>query len=128
MKKLLSVLTAFLACAATAGAVEILDVEPGDGTLNDAINQYKGERIYRLQNGYNGYYTLTETINNTGFDLTIIGGGEADADDPKPDMPPTVQTSGPSGTVFAHMFDAYYVLKLRDIYFFKASVDWVFNT
>ncbi len=128
MKKLLSVLTAFLACAATAGAVEILDVEPGDGTLNDAINQYKGERIYRLQNGYNGYYTLSETINNTGFDLTIIGGGQADADDPKPDMPPTVQTSGPSGTVFAHMFDAYDDLTLRDIYFCNASADGIFNT
>jgi hypothetical protein len=108
--------------------MEILDVEPGVGTLNAAIKQYKGDRIYRLKNGYNGYYVLDEIINNTGFDLTIIGGGEPDANDPKPTMPPTLQTSGTGGVPFNYMFQVFSNIILKDIYFSNATADGVFNT
>ncbi len=128
MKKLFLSFLGVFACAMMANAIEILDVEPGEGTLNEAIKQYKGDRIYRLQDGYNGYYLLTEIINNTGFDLTIIGGGTPDADDPKPDMPPTVQTNGVNGVPFNFMIEAYGNVKLDGIYFVNATSDGVFNS
>ena len=128
MKKLFLCLLSLFAGATMANAIEILDVEPGEGTLNAAIKQYKGDRIYRLQDGYNGYYLLTEIINNTGFDLTIIGGGTPDADDAKPDMPPTVQTNGVGGVPFSFMFEAYGNVKLDGIYFVNGTSDGVFNS
>jgi len=116
-----------LACTLLATAQDILDVAPGTGTLNAAIKANGGNKIYRLQNGYNGYYVLDEIINNTGFKLTIIGGGTPDAGDPKPTMPPTVQTSGTGGVPFSYMFTAYDHITLRDIYFNNATADGVFN-
>jgi hypothetical protein len=111
----------------TANAKEILDVAPGVGTLNAAINQYKGDRVYRLKDGYNGYYVLNEIINNTGFDLTIIGGGTPDSGDPKPTMPATLQTSGTGGTPFNYMFNVFANITLKGIYFANATADGVFN-
>ncbi|MBE0654937.1 MAG: T9SS type A sorting domain-containing protein [Bacteroidales bacterium] len=108
-------------------AQEILDVEPGTGTLNEAINTHKGDKVYRLQNGYNGYYVLSEIINNTGFELTIIGGGAPDADDPDPTRPPTLQSSGTGGAAFHLMFQAYENITLKDIYFMNATSDGVVN-
>jgi len=128
MKKLFLSLLGLFAGVSMANAIEILDVEPGEGTLNAAIKQYKGERIYRLQDGYNGYYVLTEIVNNTGFDLTIIGGGTPDAGDKKPDMPPTVQTNGVNGVPFSFMFEAYGNVKFDGIYFVNATSDGVFNS
>ena len=128
MKKIFTFLFLSLFCFLAGNAIEILDVEPGEGTLNAAIKQYKGDRIYRLQDGYNGYYSLTEIIDNTGFDLTIIGGGVPDVDDPRPDMPPTVQTNGVNGVPFNFMFNVYSDITLKGIYFVNATVDGVFNT
>ncbi len=128
MKRYLFFLLCLFASTIAVQAIEILDVEPGDGTLNAAIKQYKGDRIYRLQNGYNGYYVLNEIINNTGFELTIIGGGEPDANDLKPTMPPTVQTNGAGGVPFNFMINAYANLKLQGIYFVNATADGVFNS
>jgi hypothetical protein len=128
MKKLnLVFIACMLACTFTATAKDILDVAPGVGTLNAAINQYKGDRIYRLKDGYNGYYVLNEIINNTGFELTIIGGGTPDAGDSKPTMPATLQTSGTGGVPFNYMFQAFDNITLKGIYFANATADGVFN-
>ncbi|MBE0676450.1 MAG: hypothetical protein IH591_17475, partial [Bacteroidales bacterium] len=126
MKNLLLILC-MITCTLAASAQEILDVEPGEGTLNAAIATHQGNKVYRLQNGYNGYYVLSEIINNTGFELTIIGGGDPDADDPDPTRPPTLQTSGTGGTPFSYMFQAYENITLEDIYFVNATADGVFN-
>jgi hypothetical protein len=129
MKKLNLILIAcMLACTFMASAQQILDVAPGVGTLNAAIKQYKGDRIYRLKDGYNGYYVLNEIINNTGFNLTIIGGGTPDPGDTKPTMPATLQTSGTGGTPFNYMFDAYANITLKGIYFVDATADGIFNS
>lgn len=128
MKKIYTLLIGVFLCSSSANAIEILDVKPGDGTLNEAIKQYKGDRIYRLQDGYNGYYSLTEIIDNSGFDLTIVGGGTPDVNDPRPDMPPTVQTNGVNGVPFNFMFNVYSDITLQGIYFVNATVDGVFNT
>ena len=113
--------------AVTAQVHDTLDVVPGTGTLNAAIKANGGNKVYRLKNGYNGYYVLDEIINNTGFDLTIVGGGKPDAGDSKPTMPPTLQTSGTGGTPFSFMFDAFANITLKNIYFVDATADGVFN-
>lgn len=128
MKKLNLILIAcMLACTFVVTAQEILDVAPGVGTLNAAIKANGGNKIYRLKNGYNGYYVLNEIINNTGFDLKIIGGGTPDVGDTKPTMPPTLQTSGTGGTPFNYMFQVFANLTLKGIYFVNATADGVFN-
>ena len=127
MKNLL-LISCMLTFSLAVSAQDILDVPPGVGTLNDAIATHKGDKIYRLQNGYNGYYVLSEVINNTGYDLTIIGGGTPDAGDLKPDMPPTLQTSGVGGAAFSLMFHVFANLTLKDIYFVNATSNGVFNT
>ncbi len=126
-KNTLLLIACILVVSLSAATKEIIDVAPGVGTLNAAIKQHGGNKIYRLKNGYNGYYVLNEIINNTGFELTIIGGGTPDAGDLKPTMPPTLQTSGTGGTPFDYMFIAFENLTLRGIYFVNATADGVFN-
>ena len=61
-------------------AQRYVDVAPGIGTLNEAINgdtTATGERvdentIYRLQRGQQAYYGLTGSISNSGWPLTIM--------------------------------------------------------
>jgi len=128
MKKItLFLIACTIACSFSVASQEIFDVAPGVGTLNTAINEHGGNKIYRLKDGYNGYYVLNEIINNTGFELTIIGGGTPDAGDLKPTMPPTLQTSGTGGTPFDYMFMAFDNLTLKGIYFVNATADGVFN-
>lgn len=73
-----------------------IDVAPGIGTLNDAINgdtTEMGERIdpeitiYRLERGEQAYYGLTGSISNSGFPLTIMA---ADGDGARPFLQPRV--------------------------------------
>jgi hypothetical protein len=126
-RKNLLLILCMLAFTLTVTPQEIIDVAPGTGTLNAAIAANGGSKVYRLQNGYNGYYVLSEVINNTGFELTIIGGGTPDAGDPKPDMPPTLQTSGTGGGAFSLMFHVFANLTLRGLYLMNATSDGVVN-
>jgi len=65
MKKInFFLISCMLICALGVTAQDILDVEPGTGTLNAAIKANGGDKVYRLQDGYNGYYVLDEIINN----------------------------------------------------------------
>ncbi|MGW8317496.1 MAG: T9SS type A sorting domain-containing protein, partial [Bacteroidales bacterium] len=73
-----------------------VDVLPGIGTLNDAINgdtTDTGDRIdpeitiYRLERGEQAYYGLTGSIENSGFPLTIMA---AEGDGPRPFLQPRV--------------------------------------
>jgi hypothetical protein len=85
---------AFVALNVSA-QVRYVDVLPGVGTLNDAINGdtlETGERtnlntVYRLQRGLEAYYGLTGRIENSGFPLTIVA---ADGDGPRPFLQPRV--------------------------------------
>lgn len=74
--------------------IRYVDVEPGIGTLNDAINEDTtdlGERVdpentvYRLQRGEQAYYGLTGSISNSDFPLTIEA---AEGDGPRPFLQP----------------------------------------
>ena len=97
-------------------AQEILVVEPGLGTLNAAINQYGGERIYQLKAGQ--WYQLDGIIENVGYHLQIIG------EIPEGDgFPATVQTNvDAGGAVFQRMFDAKGDITLKNIYFVNADL------
>ncbi len=72
---LLSVSLSLSYCSIDSMAQTYMDVEPGVGTLNDAIaNDIRAEsdRNYRLKRGDEAYYLLTGSISNIGYHLTIV--------------------------------------------------------
>lgn len=97
----MSVLFALLAMNVD-GQVRYVDVDPGIGTLNDAIagdTTETGDRIdeentvYRLQRGDEAYYGLTGSISNSGYALTIVA---EDGDGARPFLQPRNEGEGSS--------------------------------
>ncbi len=89
----------------TISQVRYVDVDPGIGTLNDAIagdTTETGDRVdpentvYRLQRGAQAYYGLTGSIENSGFPLTIMA---AEGEGPRPFLQPRV-VGGESSRAF----------------------------
>ncbi len=82
-------------------AQRTVNVTPGIGTLNDAINgdtTETGDRIdmntvYLLERGEEAYYGLKGTIENSGFPLTIEA---AEGDGPRPILQPRDEGDGSS--------------------------------
>ncbi len=87
--------------AMETSAQRIVDVAPGVGTLNTAINSDTtgtGDRvdentIYRLERGNQAYYALLGSISNKGYPLTIIA---ADGDGAQPFLQPFDEGDGSS--------------------------------
>ncbi len=87
--------------AMETSAQRVVQVAPGVGTLNTAINgdtTATGERvdentIYELQRGNEAYYGLTGSISNSGYPLTIVA---ADGDGAKPFLQPRDEGDGSS--------------------------------
>ena len=101
-------------------AQEVLVVEPGVGTLNDAITQYGGSKIYELQAGK--WYQLNAIIENVDYHLIIRGQAPAVAGG----MPATLQTGDDAGgAAFGIMFDAKGDITLENIYFVNADLNGV---
>jgi hypothetical protein len=99
-------------------AQEILVVEPGAGTLNAAIAEFGGDRIYELTAG--AWYGIDAPIENVDYHLQIIGGAPAE----EGGMPATLQTgSDVNGAVFARMFNAKGDITLKNIYFVNADLN-----
>ncbi len=106
MKKIyLSLGLILLALAFTAqdasAQIRYVDVEPGIGTLNDAINGDTTETgarvdtfntVYRLQRGLTAYYGLTGSIENR-YPLTIVA---EEGDGPRPFLQPVDEGAGSS--------------------------------
>ncbi len=114
MKKISTTLIFFLFCT-TLFSQTYLDVDPGYGTLNDAISTNQGNVIYRLQAG--GWYTLNGVIENDGFPLSIIGTTPA-----KGEMPAVIQTAtNEDGTVLDNMFNMIGDLKLKNVFIVDAN-------
>ena len=96
---LMMLLMAFVAM--DASGQRYVDVDPGIGTLNEAINSDTtgtGDRvdentIYRLQRGNEAYYGLTGSVSNSGYPLTIIA---ADGDGAMPFLQPRDEGDGSS--------------------------------
>lgn len=98
-------------------AQDILVVTPGVGTLNTAIAENEGNKIYQLTAGQ--WYGLDAPIENVDYHLQIIG-SEPDVTD---GMPATLQTgSDINGAPFGNMFDAKGDITLKNIYFVNADL------
>ncbi|MFZ4546351.1 MAG: T9SS type A sorting domain-containing protein [Bacteroidales bacterium] len=110
----LTVLLLFFSLCAIAQSV--LVVEPGIGTLNQAIKTYGGTRIYELKAGE--WYQLNAIIENVGYHLQIIGQEPA----VKGGMPATLQTGYAAGSVFTQMFDAKGDITIKNVYIMNADL------
>lgn len=98
-------------------AQTVLVVEPGTGTLNQAIKTYGGTRIYQLKAGE--WYQLNAIIENVDYHLQIIGQEPAI----KGGMPATLQTgSDAGGAVFFQMFDAKGDITIKNVYIMNADL------
>lgn len=99
-------------------AQDVLVVDPGVGTLNAAIAEHGGNKVYELKAGQ--WYQIDAIIENDGYHLQIIG------EDPGDGMPATLQTNADAtGAVFNKMFDAKGNLTLKNIYFVNADLTGV---
>ena len=98
-------------------AQEVLVVAPGSGTLNDAIDEHGGDKIYQLQAG--GWYGLSAIIENVDYHLQIIGEDYDDAT-----LPATIQTGmTPESLPFGVMFDGKGDITLKNVYFVNADLN-----
>ncbi|MGD8777381.1 MAG: T9SS type A sorting domain-containing protein [Ignavibacteria bacterium] len=105
----LSILLFVLVFFLKTQAQDVLAVDPGYGTLNDAITQYQGDKIYQLQAGQ--WYGLNAIIENDGFALQIIGESPGDG------MPAILQTgSANDGSVFGNMFSVIGDLTIKNVF------------
>ncbi len=99
-------------------AQDVLVVEPGLGTLNEAITANGGDKIYELTAGE--WYGLDAPIENVDYHLQIIGG----APEEEGGMPATLQTgTDVNGATFSKMFDAKGDITLKNIYFVNADIN-----
>jgi hypothetical protein len=119
MKKItLSFVAAVLSIVCSLSyAQQILVVSEGVGTLNSAIDQYKGTRIYQLKAGE--WYQLSKPIENAGFDLQIIGEVAANNG-----MPATLQTNyDVTNATFGNMFLAQGNLTIKNVYIVNCDLN-----
>src|ERR1035437_5258747 len=95
---------------------QIIDVQPGYGTLNDAIIANGGNKTYKLQAG--GWYGLSAII-EINSPITIIGTPTTAGQ-----MPAMIQTgSNPSGITFSNMLTVGADINLRNIYLVNADLN-----
>lgn len=99
---------------------DTLDVAPGQGTLNAAIDANQGSKIYRLEAGK--YYGLNEIIENVDYHLQIIG-EEVDIRFGT-QLPATLQTgSDATGAPLARMIDAKGDVTLKNLYIMNVDLN-----
>lgn len=111
--KLISLLLFF--CMSTM-AQTVLVVEPGIGTLNRAIDTYKGSRIYELKAGE--WYQLSAIVENVDYHLQIRGQEPVNGG-----MPATLQTgTDAAGAVLFMMFAPKGDITLKNIYLVNADL------
>ncbi|MDF1573452.1 MAG: T9SS type A sorting domain-containing protein [Bacteroidales bacterium] len=117
MKKIYTIATLLmLFLSVNLFAQDVLVVDPGVGTLNDAIETHGADKIYQLQAGQ--FYQIDGVIENAGYHLQIIG-EEATGDG----MPATLQSGQtPDGAAFGTMFDAKGDLTLKNIYIMNVDL------
>jgi len=93
-----------------------ISVEPGYGTLNDAIAANGGNKVYKLQAG--GWYGLSATVDQT-EPLTIIG------ETPTNDQMPAILQTGftAEGTTFGFMFTVGADLTVKNVFMVNADLN-----
>ena len=117
MKKLFIFLSIIILYA-NSFAQTILQVAPGNGTLNSAIATNKGSVIYQLQAGQ--WYGLTAIIENPDFALTIVG----EVPTSPTIMPAMIQIgSDETGQPFPNMFNVFNDLTLKNVFIVDANTN-----
>ena len=120
IKLSISIMAVLLFFSLVSQAQSVLIVDPGVGTLNQAIKTYGGTRIYQLKAGE--WYQLNGVIENVGYHLQIIG------QEPtvKGGIPATLQTgTDATGGTFGKMFDPKGDITIRNIYIVNADLSGV---
>ncbi len=116
MKRIAIFLLAIVSFCSVNVYSQVIQVQPGYGTLNDAITANGGNKTYQLQAG--GWYGLnaTQEINAP---ITIVGGPTAPGQ-----MPAMIQTgSNPDGTAFGVMFSVNADVTLRNVFLVNADLN-----
>lgn len=111
-------LCALLLGTITMQAQDILEVDPGVGTLNTAIATHGGDKIYQLKAG--AYYSLDAIVENVDYKLQIIGEVPAEGA-----VPATLQTGSLGGEPLVTMFDAKGDVTIKNVYIINADVGGV---
>ena len=115
MKKLTILLIGILLCITSFAQTDLV-VDPGFGTLNDAIAANKGDVIYKLKAGE--WYGLSGIIENADFALTIIGEIPSDPTT----MPAMIQIgSDGTGVPFSPMFNIFDDLTIKNVFIVDAN-------
>ncbi len=116
MKKIYMCIIAMMMCLQYSLAQDTLTVESGQTTLNDAISQNLGTKIYKLKAG--GWYGLTAPLENSNFHLQIVGESIS-----KNGIYTTVQNGQDvGGVVFSTMINAIGPVTLKNIYFMNTDI------
>lgn len=115
MKKIYTLIVLMIAMVSVVTAQNVVVVEPGVGTLNDAIAKDSSTAIYQLKAGE--WYQLTGIIENNGWHLQIIG------EDPGDGIPATLQTGQTvEAKPFGMMFEAKGDITLKNIYLMNVDL------
>ena len=117
MKKIFTLMASIAIFLSTSLlAQDVLIVEPGEGTLNDAVNTHGGSKIYQLKAGE--WYGLTAPINNSGYHLQIIGEEYSNET-----MPATLQTGTKAdNTVMDLMINGQGDITIKNVYLMNADL------
>ncbi len=109
------IVIATLICSMQATAQKIVNVDPGNGTLNTAISQ-NGSATYILKAG--GWYGLSAIIQIT-TPVKIIG------ETPAPGTMPAIIQTGTlsSGATFSHMFDVLANCTFKNVFIVNADLN-----
>ncbi len=126
MKRIAMFVAVFIAFFSVKIVSQVINVQPGYGTLNDAIATNGWNKTYVLQAG--GWYGLNATLEIDSA-ITIIGTPATAGQ-----MPATLQTgSTPAGATFSFMFNPILAnLTLRNVFLVNADLNnsigvYIFN-
>ena len=117
MKKItiLIIVISFIVCSGFILAQTIINVDPGSGTLNQAITT-NGSATYVLKAG--GWYGLTAII-QVNTPMSIVGETPAAGQ-----MPAIIQTgTTPSGTTFSNMINQTANLTIKNVFIVNADLN-----
>jgi hypothetical protein len=116
MKRIATFIFFILALFSVNLVSQVINVQPGYGTLNDAITANGGNKTYQLQAG--GWYGLNTSL-EINEPITIIGEPVSAGQ-----MPAMIQTgSDPNGVSFSNMFTVRADFTIRNAFLINADLN-----
>lgn len=106
---------AIILCLQHLSAQDTILVNPGYGTLNTVINEYKTSKIYKLQAGEK--YVLSSTIEVSRRTMGVSDKTLSIIGEKTTDMPPVIQVGNAmDGSVLPLMFKLYDDFKIKNVF------------